>query len=126
TSASMQQTTFEDLKIRLNHPYVYLHQTKCCHLLLIRDIRFVNTPFLKTGDRYITGKEICKNDESDYSAYPRTTYSWRYERHKCTMCTIYPSEYVTMDDYLSGHSPCYWCRHCFFPFHYDKDGKKVG
>lgn len=68
---------------------------------------------------------IKKKEELDVSKYPITTYSWRYTRYKCSMCMVYPAEYITLNDYLSGCSPCYFCKKCYYPFHFNKDGEKV-
>ena len=36
----MEETKFEDLKIKLGYPYVYTHQGNCEHLLIFRDLRY--------------------------------------------------------------------------------------
>ena len=41
TSKLMETTTFNDLHVRLGHPYLYLHQGDCEHLIIFSDIRFV-------------------------------------------------------------------------------------
>ena len=40
-SASMSNVTFNDLRIRLGCPYIFLHQGDCEHLIIFKDIRFV-------------------------------------------------------------------------------------
>ena len=39
--ASMDECTFNDLRIRLGCPYVFLHQGDCEHQIHFKDIRFV-------------------------------------------------------------------------------------
>ncbi|CAO3652459.1 unnamed protein product [Cunninghamella echinulata] len=105
---SMNDITLNELSLKINEPYLFNHQKDCQHVVLIRDIRFIK-----------------KKEEFDVSKYPITTYSWRYTRYKCSMCMVYPAEYITLNDYLSGCSPCYFCKKCYRPFHFNKDGEKV-
>lgn len=37
--AVMEDTVFEDLKLRLNYPYLFMHQDGCEHVIMVRDIR---------------------------------------------------------------------------------------
>ena len=41
TCQPMQNVTFEDLNIRLNYPYQFLHQGDCQHVIMVHDIRYV-------------------------------------------------------------------------------------
>ena len=41
----MEETKFEDLKIKLGYPYVYTHQGNCEHLLIFRDLRYAFYPY---------------------------------------------------------------------------------
>ncbi|KAI8140834.1 snRNA-activating protein of 50kDa MW C terminal-domain-containing protein [Fennellomyces sp. T-0311] len=79
TQQPMQNVAFEDLELRLNHPYLFLHQEDCQHVIMVRDIRMQ-----------------CRKDLSKRSEYPCTTYNWQFMRYKCNMCAIYPAEYVTV------------------------------
>ncbi|KAI7866198.1 snRNA-activating protein complex, subunit 3 [Spinellus fusiger] len=107
----MEGVTFNDIIFKINEPYLFSHQNNCQHLLMIRDMRL-----------HCISDNIHKED----NIYPKTVYSWRYVRYKCSMCMIYPAEYMTMNDILSGFSPCYFCSKCFTPFHFDEHGEQVG
>ncbi|CAO3650829.1 unnamed protein product [Cunninghamella blakesleeana] len=100
--------TLNELPLKINEPYLFNHQKNCQHVLLIRDIRLIKS-----------------KDELIISKYPIATYSWRYTRYKCSMCMIYPAEFITFNDYLSGCSPCYFCKRCYYPFHFNEQGEKV-
>ncbi|KAI8072371.1 snRNA-activating protein of 50kDa MW C terminal-domain-containing protein [Gongronella butleri] len=104
----MHDAKLQDIDLAINQPYLFSHQKLCQHVVLVRSIRLMNA-----------------HDEQDEAKYPVAVYNWRYTRYKCTMCTIYPAEYITTNDYLSGFSPCYFCKECFRPFHYDADGNQV-
>ncbi|OZJ02290.1 hypothetical protein BZG36_05346 [Bifiguratus adelaidae] len=108
TKADMDAVAFEDLTLRINHPYLFTHQGDCNHLMLVKNIRMVN-----------------KHDVQELTAYPRATFRARSNRAKCHFCQIYPAEKVTFDDRLAGETPAFYCSHCYAPFHYDGDGKLV-
>ncbi len=38
-TSSMEDVTFEMLKLRLGYPYLYSHHGNCEHLVIFRDIR---------------------------------------------------------------------------------------
>jgi len=40
-AVDMDKCCFNDLKVRLGCPYVYLHQGACEHLVVFKDIRYV-------------------------------------------------------------------------------------
>ncbi|KAI7884161.1 hypothetical protein K492DRAFT_204852 [Lichtheimia hyalospora FSU 10163] len=104
----MQGVTFEDLTLELNKPYLFLHQDGCQHVIMVRDIRIHS-----------------KHDPPLRSSYPMVTYNWQFVRYKCRMCNIYPAAYMTVNDVMSGSSPCFFCKECYKPFHYDRDGNRV-
>ncbi|KAI9497546.1 snRNA-activating protein of 50kDa MW C terminal-domain-containing protein [Zychaea mexicana] len=108
TRQSMEDVTFEELQIRINHPYQFLHQDGCQHVIMVRDVRMQ-----------------CSQDPKKRSEYPYTTFNSQYMRFKCSMCSVYPAEFMTTDDMMSGSSPCFFCRKCYGPFHFDKDGKQM-
>jgi hypothetical protein len=41
TAANMEDTVWEDLKVRIGVPYLYCHQGECEHRVIITDIRCV-------------------------------------------------------------------------------------
>lgn len=40
-TGAMESTTFDQLTIKLGHPYLYQHQGKCEHIIIFSDIRLV-------------------------------------------------------------------------------------
>ncbi|KAL0079863.1 snRNA-activating protein of 50kDa MW C terminal-domain-containing protein [Phycomyces blakesleeanus] len=105
---SMEDVTFGELRLQLNHPYLFTNHNSCSHMVMVRDIRLCD---------YIEAMEIEQG--------PRLEYTWKFVRYKCNMCLTYPAKYITFNDILSGTSPCYFCEKCFGPFHFDKDGNKT-
>jgi hypothetical protein len=70
----MQECLFENTPIKLHQPFVFMHQEKCEHMAQIQDIRLLSP--------------------SEYKSkleFPRTTHNLRYDRFKCSMCTIFPA-----------------------------------
>lgn len=71
---NMQDVKLEDISFQLNKPYVFMHQDKCEHMLLIQDLRILSPAEYKS-----------KSD------FPRTTRNLKYDRFKCSMCSIFPA-----------------------------------
>ena len=109
TCQLMQNVTFEDLNIRLNYPYQFLHQGDCQHVIMVHDIRYVFlsitviiTLIFKERERKLNNPIILfliyrmqgSQDPKKRSAYPYATYNWQFTRYKCSMCSLYPAEYV--------------------------------
>lgn len=38
-SHEMADAMFEDLRVRLNYPYLFVHQGDCEHVMMVRDVR---------------------------------------------------------------------------------------
>lgn len=70
----MQDVFVKDIPIHLHKPFVFIHQEKCEHMLLFQDVRLLST------SEYKSKKE-----------FPRTTHNLKYDRFKCSMCTIFPA-----------------------------------
>ncbi|CAG8588430.1 1858_t:CDS:10, partial [Diversispora eburnea] len=58
-------------------------------------------------------------DDPDVSAYPKAIFKGKINRHKCRMCMQRPTLLVTINDFLSGESPAYFCDRCYYQFHYN-------
>ncbi|RCH79718.1 small nuclear RNA activating complex, polypeptide 3, partial [Rhizopus stolonifer] len=103
----MTSVLFKDMAIHLDRPFAFLHGDGCEHMFIFKDLRL-----------------ISPNEYKNEDEFPRTIGTIRFVRYKCSMCTIYPSAYVTTGDVLSGCSPCYFCKKCYESFHaessYDK------
>jgi snRNA-activating protein complex subunit 3 len=39
TSRKMEETTFQELTVRIGVPYIYVHQGNCEHMLIVSDVR---------------------------------------------------------------------------------------
>lgn len=73
----MQSALLRDQNILFNRPFVFSHEDDCEHMFLIKDLRL-----------------ISPNEYESLTDFPRTTYTVKYVRLRCTMCTIYPASYV--------------------------------
>ncbi|KAF9983375.1 small nuclear RNA activating complex, polypeptide 3 [Mortierella antarctica] len=102
----MHDTLIQDLSIRINHPYLLVHQGNCEHLLMFRDLRLFS-------HRY---------DDQNLLSYPKAIFKSKQTRHRCRMCNTNPAFYITIDDRLAGETPSYFCEECYDVFHYDEDG----
>jgi hypothetical protein len=71
---NMQDVLFEDTPLQLHKPFVFIHQDKCEHMVLFQNIRLLSPSEYKS-----------KNE------FPRTTHNLKYDRFKCSMCTIFPA-----------------------------------
>ncbi|KAJ2359721.1 hypothetical protein H4S02_012166, partial [Coemansia sp. RSA 2611] len=91
-SRLMDGARFLDLSLRLRQPYIFMHQGDCEHVMMFTDLRLLGPK----DDQYV-------------EAYPKQTFRTRHMRHKCRMCSAYPAQYVTKNDFHSGMSPCYFC-----------------
>ncbi|KAI1315222.1 small nuclear RNA activating complex, polypeptide 3 [Mortierella claussenii] len=102
----MHDTLIQDLSVRLNHPYLFVHQGNCEHIIKFQHLSLFSQ----------------QHDDLNRHAYPKAVFKAKTERHKCRMCNINQAYYVTIDDRLAGETPCYFCRSCYDAFHYDVDG----
>ncbi|KPP74155.1 snRNA-activating protein complex subunit 3-like [Scleropages formosus] len=108
-SAKMEETTFNDLVVKIGYPYLYCHQGDCEHVVIITDIRLAH-----------------RDDCLDKNLYPLLIYKHRMLTRKCSVCNLYISRWLTTDDHLAPMDPCLFCDMCFRTLHYDKEGNKLG
>jgi len=101
----METTTFNDLTLGIDIPYLYCHRGNCEHIMIITDIRLLH----------------C-GDNMNKDAYPLQIFQNKIRRRKCRVCDIYPAKYVTKNDPLSPENPCFYCEQCYRPFHCKSDG----
>ncbi|KAG0217126.1 hypothetical protein BGX33_011329 [Mortierella sp. NVP41] len=102
----MHDIQIQDLSIRLNQPYLLVHQGDCEHILMFRDLRLYSQ----------------RHDDLNRLSYPLMVFKSKTTSHMCRMCNINKAYYVTVDDRLAGETPCYFCEQCYDSFHYDADG----
>ncbi|KAF9550288.1 small nuclear RNA activating complex, polypeptide 3 [Mortierella hygrophila] len=102
----MHDSQIQRLSVRLNQPYLFVHQGDCEHILMFRDLRLFSQ----------------RHDDLNRLSYPLQVYKGKTTSHMCRMCKINKAFYVTVDDRLAGETPCYFCEQCYDSFHYDVDG----
>lgn len=104
-SKKMEDTTFEDLSLRIGMPYLYCHRGNCEHIMVFTDVRLMHNL-----------------DNHNKRAYPLQTFQNKIRKKKCRVCDIYPARWVTIDDKLAPENPCFFCEQCYKPLHYKQDG----
>ncbi|KAI7900248.1 snRNA-activating protein of 50kDa MW C terminal-domain-containing protein [Cokeromyces recurvatus] len=97
----MQDTLIESIRFKMRKPIAWIHQDSCEHLIRVKDIRLLSPNEYKSKDEF-----------------PRTTHNVKYDRFKCSLCTVYPATKVVYNDVTTGFSTCYFCDICFESFHY--------
>ncbi|KAG0030919.1 small nuclear RNA activating complex, polypeptide 3 [Podila clonocystis] len=102
----MHDTKIQDLAIRLDHPYLFVHQGSCEHILMVKSMRLLNK----------------EHDDMNRANYPKLMFKSKPSTHMCKMCLVNRAQFVTIDDRLAGESPCYFCQQCYYAFHYDIKG----
>ncbi|KAJ2745979.1 hypothetical protein GGI20_001743 [Coemansia sp. BCRC 34301] len=107
-SRLMDGARFLDLSIRLKQPYIFMHQGDCEHVLMFTDLRLLGP-----------------KDDQFVESYPKQIFRTRHMRHKCRMCSAYPAQFVTKNDFHSGMSPCYFCEKCYTPFHFGVNDERL-
>ncbi|XP_052796064.1 snRNA-activating protein complex subunit 3-like [Mya arenaria] len=105
----MEETTFLDLTLRLGHPYLYLHQGDCEHLMVISDIKL-----------------LTKEHPQDVRDYPYLMKKYQRVRTACRVCTKQAARWITYGSEFTPENPCFFCDVCFRSLHYDLNNKKIG
>ncbi|GAB1605219.1 snRNA-activating protein complex subunit 3-like isoform X1 [Argonauta hians] len=108
-SQLMEETRFCDLAIRVGHPYIYMHQGSCEHILVVSDIRMMH-PY----------------DSFNIHDYPLLVRRPSKKRTVCRICAYESARWMTEGSLNSLEDPSFFCQVCFRSIHYDKDGKKIG
>ncbi|TRY97447.1 hypothetical protein DNTS_008194 [Danionella cerebrum] len=108
-TATMEDTYFYDLKLKVGFPYLFTHQGDCEHVVILTDVRLVH-------------QEDCL----DVKLYPLITHKHKGFTRKCSVCHVYIGRWITTNDALAPSDPCLFCDQCFRIFHYDNQGKKLG
>lgn len=99
--ATLQDTKFEDLRIRIGYPYVYQHHGLCEHVFCITSIDLIdNTNSLTRSD------------------YPKLVSKCNSRPMLCDVCSKIEVSYLVTDcpEHVKDHM--YLCPTCFFSFHY--------
>ncbi|XP_077989484.1 snRNA-activating protein complex subunit 3-like [Glandiceps talaboti] len=109
TTQKMEETTLNELNIKLGKPYLYCHQGDCEHVIAFSDLRLLHA-----------------DDCHDLSQYPLVTRKLQYQRLICRVCKLFTSKWVTEEDSHAPEDPCFFCDKCFRMLHYDQNGCKIG
>ena len=96
---SLKETKWNDLKIRLNTPYLFVHLGGCEHVFTISNIRAASL-----------------SDENKLFL-PRISQALRVRRRKCRICEIYAGTKMLINDKLMPENPCIICDKCYEGFH---------
>lgn len=97
--ASLKDTKWTDLKIRLNTPYLFLHLGGCEHIFSISNIRAASL-----------------SDKQEL-LLPRVSQALRVRRRKCRICELYAGTKMLINDKLMPENPCIICDKCYEGFH---------
>lgn len=106
TMRPMEDTTFNDLAIRVGAHYVFSHHGDCEHVLMFSDLRLYN-PIA---------------DPWKLSSYPLECFVQRLSRILCSACESFAADFVCYGDKLANGNPTYFCMYCYQPFHYNSEG----
>ncbi|GBB93517.1 hypothetical protein RclHR1_21870001 [Rhizophagus clarus] len=101
---NMNEVIFSDLSIRLNQPYLFVHKGDCEHAIVFTDLRLWH-----------------KADGLDANIFPKAIFKCRIIRHKCRMCITRPATLVSINDFMAGETPAYFCDKCYNEYHYDNN-----
>lgn len=107
--AKMEETIFNDLKVKLGFPYLYVHQGDCEHMITFTDIRYMHD-------------DDCK----DMEQYPLLSNRSIFYKVSCIGCKVLTAKWMTQEDFLSPSDPSFFCDVCYFKLHYDSKGNKLG
>ncbi|XP_077291181.1 proximal sequence element A Pbp49 [Arctopsyche grandis] len=106
--ATMENTTFNDLKIHLGYPQLYQHQGDCDHIFTFSDVELLQP------------SDICYS-----SRYPYYRALTETKGRNCNMCGLFLAKWYVKNNDRMPFNPSYFCDSCFRQYNYD-DGKKIG
>ncbi|XP_036356075.1 snRNA-activating protein complex subunit 3-like [Octopus sinensis] len=102
----MEGTQFSDLTVQLGYPYVYMHQGNCQHVVVFSDVRL---PFWL-----------------DFGKYPLRIGKSKRLKMACQCCKMFVARWITTQNNLCPHDPCYLCQSCYSLLCFDESGNKIG
>ena len=86
---TIEDVKLEDITIRLNVPYVFIHRSGCEHVFTFSDVRSHQPDF----------------DEKTATKYPIKLFEKLRERNFCQVCDVKYAEYECHDDMYAESSP---------------------
>uniref|UniRef100_A0A7S0BQQ6 snRNA-activating protein complex subunit 3 n=1 Tax=Rhodosorus marinus TaxID=101924 RepID=A0A7S0BQQ6_9RHOD len=96
SNLSIEETSsasFDQLKIRLGFPYIYVHRHSCEHLIVFRDLRSRSFGVEASGPE----------------SFPMTVYQLPGRTRKCTVCISRHATKRVLHDPLAEESPAFFC-----------------
>lgn len=106
--ASMEDTRFHDLNVRLAYPQVYKHYGNCEHVFTFNDIRL-----------------MAPDDSLKSNDYPMLRTVSSAKTKMCMVCGFEEAGFIVRNSLVHIHEPAFLCKQCLISYHY-VDGKKVG
>ncbi|KAG6333386.1 hypothetical protein ID866_5704 [Astraeus odoratus] len=106
SSASLGQTTFDSLTLRINQPYWMLHQGDCEHFIVIEQIRL-------------------PHPSDPPSGYPLIVHLTPTLSDLCRACSKVPAVISIAGDIRLGESPCLLCTPCWRSMGPPKNGEDI-
>ena len=104
---TIEEVKLEDITIRLNVPYVFIHRSGCEHVFTFSDVRSHQPDF----------------DEKATTKYPIKLFEKLRERNFCQVCDDKYAEYECHDDIYAGNLPFFYCHDCFDEVQIVRSGK---
>lgn len=104
-TAVMQDTKFEDLKIRVGYPCVYQHAGACEHIFCIVSVDLLDN-----------SHSLVRSD------YPTLHAARKIRASLCDICGQTDSTFTVTNCSVHVKDPMRLCYNCFFGFHYENDG----
>lgn len=101
----MQDTKFEDLRIRIGYPCVYQHYGACEHIFCITSVDLLDN-----------SNSLVRSD------YPKLSNTSRKRSTLCDLCAQADASFLVTNCALHVKDPMRVCDSCFFSFHYASDG----
>lgn len=106
-TASMEETKFEDLRIRIGYPCVYQHHGSCEHLFCITSVDLIDS-----------SESLIRSD------YPKINALSKRRSVLCEVCNQIDAVIIVTNCALHVKDPLRMCENCFFSFHYiDRETK---
>lgn len=101
----MEETSFEQLWLRLGKQYLFLHQGSCEHAIVFTQCWMATAL-----------------DERNRVMYPLLAFQRKGAHKMCGACRRFTAEYECHDDPQADAWPTYLCKGCTNHFYYDRDG----
>lgn len=107
-TATMENTKFSELTVKLGYPQVYQHHGNCEHIFTFSDVRLIGSGDCMARSKYPILKLIAAR---------KTLY--------CNICGQSEAKMIVRNSSAHIHDPTYLCKSCFETYHYI-NGKKIG